>query len=102
MKKLSLLVLTCVLPFGGCSSMPKATVFIMDESGKPVEGASVNPFILRPFASNVSDKKGRATLYNRNEGTVSFTIFANGFEEKTIPFPGDGGSIKVILKRVTE
>lgn len=82
-----------------CTAMPTATARVTDESGHPIAGASVIPSPIRPFGSNLSDAKGRVKIYQIDEGTVQFRIQAEGFEAKTIRFPGKGQSIQVTLKR---
>jgi hypothetical protein len=79
--------------------MPTAIVRVIDESGHPIAGASVVPSPIRPFGSNLSDSKGRVKMCQIDEGTVQFRIQAEGFERKTIRFPGKGQSMQVRLKR---
>jgi hypothetical protein len=79
-----------------CTVLPKATVYVVDESGRPIAHAQINPY---PFdhGTNVSDSQGKAHLY-MVENMTEYTVDATGYHTANIVFPGEAKTIIVILK----
>jgi hypothetical protein len=80
--------------------MPVADLRVTDQAGRPVPAASVTPYPIRFFNSNLSNRRGEVKVYQIDEGTRQFRVAAEGYESKTIAFPGRGRSALVILKRL--
>jgi hypothetical protein len=97
---IAILVVVWVFAAGiipACTVLPRATVYVADESGRPIPHAQINPF---PFdhGTNVSNSQGKANLF-KLENAPDYAVEATGYYGKDILFPGEGKTIIVILKR---